>query len=94
MVVSWTLGRPKKSASKNVKTGAPADIIINRCCGGLANVAKEATIAPSTIQSWLKSGNIPIKRRALIAAIASERGHKISEAHFEGASTEGLPDGE
>lgn len=86
MTNSWQLGRPKKSASKLVKTGSPADKIINDICGGVAEVNRATGIAPSTIQSWLKSGNIPVARRAVIASLASERGHKVAEADFAGGN--------
>lgn len=73
-MTSWTLGRPKKSAAKNVLKGSPADIIINEHCDGLATVNRFTGIAPSTIQSWLKAGKIPPKRHAAISALASQLG--------------------
>lgn len=84
MTNSWQLGRPKKSASKLVKTGSPADKIINEICGGVAEVNRHTGIAPSTIQSWLKSGNIPLARRAVISSVASQKGHKLVDADFTG----------
>jgi hypothetical protein len=82
MTIGWRLGRPKKSASKLVKTGSPADRIVNDMCGGVAEVNRHTGIAPSTIQSWLKSGRIPPTRRAIIESLAKQKGHKLSDADF------------
>jgi hypothetical protein len=82
MTNGWRLGRPKKSASKLVRIGSPADRIINDMCGGVAEVHRHTGIAPSTIQSWLKSGNVPDARRAVISSLAAQKGHKLSESDY------------